>query len=118
MAIKYINRLHLTLHGAGILVDSVNDNGIVTPTNLQVTAQPIIDAFDDSDAAQAAFLDGQEPLLKDIKDQAAAAIQANDTFLGLSNPNNAQVLQQVQRLTQQNNRLIRALVRVIARTWR
>jgi hypothetical protein len=118
MAIAHLFRLHEQLVAQGIAIDGVDADGVVSPASLQSAAQPIIDAFDDSDAAETAYQESLEPLLKDIKDQAQGALDANDTFLALANPNNAAVLAQVRALTQQNNRIIRGLVRTIARTWR
>ncbi len=57
--------------------------------------------------------DANEPDMALLRDQAQAAINANITYLALSPPNNAQVIVQVQRLTQQNIRIIRALVRLV-----
>jgi len=59
MAIVYLSRLHQTIIGAGVAIVSVNVNGIVAPSALQAAAQPIINAFDDSPAAQATFENSQ-----------------------------------------------------------
>ncbi len=53
--IKHTSRLLNSIQAAAIAVVSINSNGIVAPDNLQPQAQPTIDAFDDSDAAQAVF---------------------------------------------------------------
>lgn len=53
MAIKHVKRLHETIVAGGVAINGVNSDGIVNPANLQAAAQPIIDTFDDSDAAQA-----------------------------------------------------------------
>lgn len=118
MAIKYVRRLHEAIIAGGVAINGVNSSGIVNPASLQAAAQSIIDAFDDSDAAQTAFEESLEPLLKDLKDQALNAIDNNDTFLAIPSPTNAQAVAQVQALTRQNSRIIRALGRVIVRTWR
>lgn len=118
MAIKYLVRLHNTIIAAGVAIEGVDINGIVSPSSLQAAAQPTIDAFDDSEAAEIAYQESLEPLLKDLKDQATAALSTNDTYLALANPSNAQIAAQVRALTQQNNRIIRGVARLIVRTWR
>lgn len=55
MSIKYLARLDQTIRDGGVAITGVNSNGLVSPSSLQPTAQPIINAFDDSDAAQAAY---------------------------------------------------------------
>lgn len=45
-----------------------------------------------------------------IRTQAAAALAANRTFLGIASPSNAQTLAQVRRLTEQNTKLIRLVL--------
>ncbi len=56
MAIKHLSQLHNAILGAGVAIVSVNSDGVVSPAALQGTAQPTINAFDDSDAAEAARL--------------------------------------------------------------
>lgn len=51
--ISHIARLHQTILAGGVAIVSVNSNAFVSPDNLQAQADPIIAAFDDSDAAQA-----------------------------------------------------------------
>jgi hypothetical protein len=77
-----------------------------------------IDAYDMTPAAVAAREDAKEPFLVDIKAQAQGAIDENTAFLAIASPTNAQTLAQVKRLTQQNTRIIKALARVVVRTWR
>jgi hypothetical protein len=48
-------RLHDTILAALVPITSINREGIVTPSSLQAAAQPTINAFDDSPAAQATF---------------------------------------------------------------
>lgn len=64
--IKNVARLDIAIKAAGVAIDGVNSNGIVSPTSLQAAAQSTIDAFDDSDAAQLAF--------ENVQARAAAAI--------------------------------------------
>ena len=49
----------------------------------------------------------------DIKTQASQAIQDNDAYLALQSPTTAESIAQVRRLTQQNNRVIKALRRLV-----
>lgn len=51
--IKHVAQLHQTILAGGVAIVSLNSNAIVSPANLQPQADPIIAAFDDSDAAQA-----------------------------------------------------------------
>ncbi len=48
-------RLHETIVDHGIPIVGIDCAGQVQPTNMQLLAQPIIDAFDDSDTAEAAW---------------------------------------------------------------
>ena len=52
--IKHVARLMTAIVSGGVAVSSLNSNGIVAPDNLQAQANPIIAAFDDSDAAETA----------------------------------------------------------------
>lgn len=89
MPIIHLVRLDATIKAGGVAIDGVDLNGNVSPSNLQAQAQPIINAFDDSDAAQAVFdnanfrtaaiaqLDNdREALLKLLR--AAAAIMVDE----------------------------------------
>jgi len=51
----HLSRLHVTLQAAGVPITGLDLNGQVQPSGLQAAAQPFIDAFDDSAAAQAAW---------------------------------------------------------------
>lgn len=50
--IVHVSALTDAILAAGVPITGVNSNGIVSPANLQAAAQPTINAFDDSDAAQ------------------------------------------------------------------
>lgn len=52
MPFTYLTRLDATIRAGGVAIGGVNVNGLVSPASLQAAAQPIIDAFDDSAAAQ------------------------------------------------------------------
>lgn len=71
-----------------------------------------VKALDLSDAAERARQDATNPDRKALSDQAAQAIADNNTFLALANPTTAQVVQQVRKLAQQNNALIKRLVQI------
>lgn len=47
-----------------------------------------------------------------LKSAAASAVAANDTYLAIASPSNAQNAAQIRALTQQNNRLIKRLVQL------
>ncbi|SRR6266545_6597808 len=55
MALIHVARLHQAIIAGDVAIVGVDANGIVSPSNLQTAAQSIIDAFDDSDAAQLSF---------------------------------------------------------------
>ena len=48
-----------------------------------------------------------------LRDKASQAVQANNTFLGIASPTNAQVVAQVQRLTRENTALIKLVLGAI-----
>lgn len=75
----------------------------------RAAALAAVAGFDFSEAADEAWIESQHVERKTLREQAAAAIDANDTFLSIVNPTNAQTLAQVKRLTQQNIRIIRCL---------
>ena len=53
--------------------------------------------------------DAANPERTDLRAQAQAAIDANNAFLALASPTNAQTLAQVKDLTRQNTRIIKYL---------
>lgn len=81
-----------------------------------VTAQRALtqaeaDAFAAEDAAALAVTNETT-----LRDRAAAALTANDTFLALASPTNAQTLAQVQKLTRECSGLIRLVIRALDTT--
>ncbi len=78
-------------------------------------AQTVIDTFDWSDAAQIAWQDSKEPLLTDLKQQAAAGIAAIDAYLLTADAATAvQVRAEVKAIDQRQRKIIQALNRVIS----
>src|SRR3569623_781582 len=65
-------------------------------------------AIDWSVASDQAWEDAKSPEKKDLSDQAQAALDANQAYLALASPTNAQV----RRLTQQSSRIIRRVVQI------
>lgn len=53
--------------------------------------------------------------LNDLIAQASGAVSSNNDYLAIPTPTNAQVVAQVRALTQQNNRIIRAVVWILRR---
>lgn len=78
----------------------------------QAAAQAVVNAFDWSAEAHAAWLAERVPERKALRGAAAQAIQANVDFLANASPNNAAVLAQVRELSRQNNRIIRRLIQL------
>ncbi len=112
-------RLQEAIIGAGVAVTGVSigvrgdaSTVKVEPESLQAAAQATIDAFDWSQVAHNAWLEDQNPERKAVRQQAAAAIADNNTFLAIASPINAQTLAQVKRLTQQMNKLIPFVVKL------
>ena len=64
-------------------------------------------------AQQQAARDAREPDLATFRDQAAAAVTANNTFVAITAPSNAQNAAQIKELTRQNSRIIKALLRLV-----
>lgn len=85
----------------------------------QTAAAGVVAGFDWSAAAQTAWERGQEPDLRDLLDQAAAAIAAIDAYLPTADTaTNAQVRAEVKAIDQRQRRLIQAVRRLAQRTWR
>jgi hypothetical protein len=72
----------------------------------------IINAFDWSEAAHLAWLEDKNPDRKNIRQAAAAAIAANETYIALASPTNAQNAAQIKRLSQQVNHIIKRLIQI------
>lgn len=87
-------------------------------TNPQkAAAQAAIDTYDWSDAAQQAWEDAQQPERTAIRQQAANAIAANNTYSAAADTGTAAQIQardhaQVKALTQQSNAIIKRIVQL------
>lgn len=82
-------------------------------------AQAVLAAFDWSQAADDAWERGQEPDLRDLLDQADAAIAAINTYLTNADAaTQTQVRAEVKAIDQRQKRIIQALKRLIQRAWR
>lgn len=118
---KYLTKLHKELVDAGIPISGVYEKEDTTAgihynnaSPVQIAqAELIVAAFDDSDSGFETWKENLEPDYKDLKAQADSAIATNTTFLALSSPTNAQNAAQVKALTQQNQRIIKALRRLL-----
>lgn len=94
MSIVNVPRLYATIIAGGVAIVSVNSAGVVAPTTLQGAAQPFIDTFDDSPAAQAAAQNLQDrttgsanlggadttPLYKVLRAEAAVLVDENNVL--------------------------------------
>ena len=56
MSLLTLPRLLAAIQAAGVPIIGINSQRLVSPATLQAAAQPTIDAFDDSPAADAAYL--------------------------------------------------------------
>lgn len=93
------------LNGAGQTV-VISD---IPPTTNQIVAaalQPILDAETTLQATQVAAAQNGDTL----RSRAQAGLSANDTFLAISSPTNAQVVAQTKALTRECSALIRLLL--------
>lgn len=99
---KALNLVQLAAElGAALAADDV-DVVVVDDSRTQAQLQAAVDAH----VAQPTSSDRAA----DLRAKALAALDANATYLALANPSNAKVLEQVARLTQQNNMLIRLVL--------
>jgi hypothetical protein len=88
----------------------VADSVVLTPET--TAGRGAVNAFDWSDAAQAAWELDQQPERKNLLASASQAIADNDAFLALASPTNAQVLAQVRKLTQHDTAEIKRLIQL------
>lgn len=115
-----LNRLHETIAAVCPIVGVARDEQGAVRIDFRddATSQQRLDAlsaagaFDWSGAAHQQWLADREPEKRDLAAAAAQAIADNDTFLAIASPNAAQNAAQVRRLTQQNNRIIRRLIKI------
>lgn len=78
----------------------------------RTAAQSALAAFDWSDAATDVWMDAQHPNRTTLRQQAAAAVAANNVYLAIASPSNAQAAAQVRALTQQMTAVIKRLAEV------
>lgn len=78
----------------------------------RTSAQAVIDAFDDSAEAQAAWEEDQKPERKSLRQAAQQAVADNQAYLALASPNAAQMRAQLDAVTRQNNAIIRRLIQI------
>lgn len=92
---------------AAATVTEKDANGAVTSTRPYTAAESTAVA----DAAAAAVQEtSRSSVAQSLRAKAGSAIAANNTFLSLASPTNAQTLAQVQRLTREANALIRLML--------
>lgn len=78
----------------------------------RAAARAVVDSFDWSDAAHAAWEDDRQPERKALRVAAASALAANADYLAIPTPTAAQVRQQTEALTRQVQHLIRRLAQI------
>lgn len=81
-----------------------------TINNVRARTQAEIDNIP---AELRALNEAAEPDMSTLRNQATNATNTNNTFLAITTPSNAQTLAQVRALTNQNNRIIAVLLRII-----
>lgn len=102
----------LDVNNVVLRIDTVND--IPFTAQQQTQANSIIAAFDFSDAANAAFIQGLEPDLQTLRQQAVQAVADINTFLAIASPTNAQVVAEVRAIDQRLRAIIKAVARIAA----
>lgn len=122
-SIAHIRRLHTTL-AALAPIDGVSVPTLGSSANARVDFTPAatqpqknavasaLAAFDWSDAAQSTWEDDQNLDRTALINGAIAAVQDNNTYLGVASPSNAQNLAQIRALTQQMNKVIKRLAQL------
>lgn len=123
-------RLHVLVSVAapieGVSIGTVGDSATVriafrpeATAPQRAAAQSVVDGFDWSQAAQDAWEDAQEADLAALRDQAAQAIADITTYLaGADSASAAQVRAEVKAIDQRQRAIIKALLRLVRRTWR
>lgn len=87
--------------------------GRAAPSQAEIDSwRPAAQAAADAAAAEES---SNQTNLNDLIAQAVAAVQGNTDYLAIVTPTNAQVVAQVRALTQQMNRVIRAIVWLLKR---
>lgn len=82
-------------------------------------AQVIVNNFDWSETAQEDWEESKEPDLQSVKDQAVQAISNIDSYLaGADSANAAQVREEVKKIDERQKVIIKALLRIVQKTWR
>jgi hypothetical protein len=97
-----------------VSIGAVGNSATVTvsPASQQAAAQATINAFDWSQAAQTAWEDAQNAERTTLRQNAAAALANNNTYIALANPSTAQNTAQIKALTQQINTLAKFVVKI------
>lgn len=96
----------LPANGVLSVTGSASSTATKTVGHSAATDQQITDAIA---TASTQFVD-RDANGASLRDRAQQALAANATFLAIATPTNAQVVAQVQRLTRENNALIRLAV--------
>jgi len=109
------------LVAAGIPIVTVRRTGNVATVVYGAAATPaqktqgdnVASGWDWSATAQQAADDAREPDGAAIRTNAANAIAANSAYIALVSPTTAQQTAQIKALTQQNNQVIKAILRLL-----
>jgi hypothetical protein len=123
-----INRLHFDLAAAGIPLDGVSGGPPPAPVRVDYAASAtqaqraqgaaLVAGFDWSQAAQDAWEDAQEADLTALRNQTAQALADIGAYLAIAaTATTAQVRAEVQAIDQRQRAILRALRRLVGRTW-